>query len=163
MGAAEHLEQVRIWEKIYGKPKFGLRNFDPTQVKVCCAKCGKHRNKMSRHHKGAEFMFASCFPGWYAERYIQFDKKDCVRLCNHCHKRIEKLTEPLKFEFMRWLYRKKQEMRNPGGYPIRQEEVERFRLKIIARCERWLQGKRGRLPNHLQVEKNVEERRGTIT
>lgn len=154
MGAAEHLEQVRLWEKIYGKPKYGLRSFNPCDVRVCCAKCGKHKDKMSRHHKGSEFMFAIKFPGWYAERYIQFHSEDCVRLCNSCHRRIEKLTKPLKYEFLTWLNRKQHEMRN-GGYPIRQEEIERFRLKIVARCERWLAGKRGRLPKHLQPLKEI--------
>jgi hypothetical protein len=136
MGIEEHHAQVKEWERIYGKPSGGLRAFDPALVRVCCAKCGKIRKRMSRHHKGAEFMFACYFPDYYARRYIEFRREDCVRLCSTCHKKIERLTKPLKDQFKLLMSRRFQR------YP--KADIEIYRLQIVARCEHWLSGKRGR-------------------
>lgn len=141
MGQAEHLAQVREWERIYGKPKFGIRCFNPADVRVCCAKCGKVRRHMSRHHKGAEFMFALYFPDLYAPRYIQFHKDDCIRLCSTCHKAIERITKPLKKEAREWIIYKR-----VRGIVPSFNEIEFFRKRIVKRCEHWLAGKRGPIP-----------------
>jgi hypothetical protein len=139
VGIEEHHAQVKEWERKYGKPSNGLRQFNPMLIKVCCSKCGKLRKRMSRHHKGAEFMFALRFPDWYAARYIRFLPEDCVRLCSTCHKKIERLTKPLKNEFRDWY----NYMWCQGKIPTH-EQVEKFRKRIVARCEHWLSGKRGR-------------------
>lgn len=107
MSLANYQRQVLEWEKIYGKPRFGLCRFDPTELRVACAKCDEIRPKMSRHHKGSEFFFALILPELYAARYISFHKEDVARLCDKCHKNVEKYYEPLKLrmhiEYYDWL------------------------------------------------------------
>ena len=95
MSLAQHTAQIKEWEAKYGKPKFGLRRFDPTQLKICCAKCGHVRKHMSRHHIANDFMFAVLLPDLYAARYILFHADDVRRLCSNDHIRIHEYYAPI--------------------------------------------------------------------
>lgn len=81
-----YLAVVKEWERVYGKSRF--QRFDLTEARLCCAKCEKLKQKMSRHHIENDFFFAQMLPDDFARRYIEFHKEDCAKLCDDCHKDI---------------------------------------------------------------------------
>jgi hypothetical protein len=110
---------VKEWERIYGKPARAFR-YDPTELTVCCRKCGKLKKKMSRHHKGNDFFFAQMRPQDFAARYIEFRKEDTAKLCDGCHKLAHRLYKPLMEKVWWELY--------DGGQKIITKEW----------CEKWM-------------------------
>lgn len=143
-------QQVTEWEQEERKKKDGWWNIHSlgseaytlnlTSVRVrVCAKCGTIEGRIHRHHKGHEYLFARLLPSKYASRYVQFLDKDIVLLCdtNKCHLKIHKLYQPRLAEL--WPLLEKQDGR------ITYEQAERFRLKLIRCCNKWLkEKKRGR-------------------
>ena len=64
-----------------------IQPYNPTADFSCCIRCGSRR-KLSRHHKGNDFYFATLRPDLYAARYIQFRPEDIAKLCDRCHKLV---------------------------------------------------------------------------
>src|SRR5205807_873891 len=94
-----------------------------------CKKCSKHV-EVHPHHKGHEWLFAQLLPDIYTKRYLEYNKSDCVWLCNKCHLRIHKLYMP-RLEPL-WPLLARQNGR------ISVQQAEQFRQKLIRCCNTWL-------------------------
>jgi hypothetical protein len=138
----EYTAQVFAWEQKYGDKRGGHRKLDLARAKLrkSCAKCGKLRKRMHRHHKGHEYLFACLNEGAYAARYIEFNSEDVVVLCGRCHKAIHRrynyIIEQLKLAVVNW----KAEY---GLCPDEEQEVpegllEPYRKKLVETCDKWL-------------------------
>lgn len=95
MSLPEYKNQIAEWEKKYGKPKFGLRRYDPTTVSLCCVRCKHIKSHMSRHHIRSDFFFSMLLPDVFAPRYIQFHEDDVRKLCDNCHKKVHEFYKPI--------------------------------------------------------------------
>ena len=123
--------------------------YDPTKVKaqkrVGCQKCGSFW-KVSRHHKGHEYVFAQINENWYAKRYIEFHEEDVVPLCERCHLKIHRLYKPIMDEMNLWL-KECEPTRDPDSQDLKFKFVpglaslESYRKRLISKCDRWLQNK----------------------
>lgn len=147
MNKKEYFRLISIWEQRYGKPKFGAMRYDPATITTACKKCDKAQGKSARHHKANDFFFALWMPNVYAARYIEFRKEDVDRLCDHCHKRVERHSERLKQE----LY---------ADYNLHHEITvewcEEWRAKFLALYEAWLKKpdrKRKKKKSHLKAKR----------
>ena len=132
MNKQEYFAIVKEWEEHYNIPNRVFK-YDPTELKLCCEKCTRHKKKMSRHHKGNDFFFALWMPDEYAARYLEFRREDCAKLCDRCHRNIELYSVRLK----RRLYTEfhKQKMLNEI---ITKEWCELWRAKFIKLYTRWI-------------------------
>ena len=121
------------WRRRYGAPSTGT--FDPTNISVIriCGKCTASRVKMSRHHKGHEFLFACLMEEKYAPRYILFHSDDVVWLCNKCHIRAHVVIEKLVKEV--WKYYNTQMCLEE---PLEFDTLEKIRKRIVRATNRWL-------------------------
>lgn len=123
---------VKEWESAYG---CGLKsrayNYDLTEARLCCRKCGKLKVKMSRHHTGNDFFFAQMLPKYFAKDYIQFRKQDTEKLCAKCHKDAHRLYKPLMVEL--WI-----ELNEGGQQIITKDWCEKWMLKFRARFYVWV-------------------------
>ena len=124
MNKKEYFKLIAEWKLIYGTDS-ALRPFeyDPIGVRAACEKCWRIRAHMSRHHKNNLFFFALWQPDVYAKRYLEFNREECARLCDQCHKSCERYYEKLKQE----LYLEYQLIVDHDG------QVDRFW------CESWMQ------------------------
>lgn len=94
----EWKERVANWIRIYGREQPSVNsgcNLTMVTVVKKCAKCGKAKDKMQRHHIGSEMAFAKIMPEYYARRYVSFLPEDVVWLCSRHHKNVHVLYQPL--------------------------------------------------------------------
>jgi hypothetical protein len=117
-GLARYISIVKEWELLYGKNR--VFRFNLTEARLCCIKCGKHKEKMSRHHTGNDFFFAQMMPQHFAKRYIEFRKEDTAKLCDDCHRQAHHIYKPLLIQVWREL--------NAGGQRVITKEW----------CEKWM-------------------------
>lgn len=121
--------QVAEWREKYNVPRtaeIGRRSGDPTAVRILaasCAKCGS-KQRVHRHHKGHEYLFACLAPDIYAARYIEFRTEDIVALCRKHHLYIHKKYE--------------ESISIMHLYPLTPKRLEETRLKLVAICNKWL-------------------------
>lgn len=125
--------QYLQWKEIY-KVKPVEKSFNPTSITLFkqCAKCKKTKGRLTRHHKGHEYLFACIMPQFYAERYIQFHPDDINWLCSKCHKRIHHLYMPIVNEVSLYVN---------TTLVVDYHRLEQFRLRIIEYYEKWLSRK----------------------
>lgn len=134
---------IETWKRLYGTPEHGPFRYDPTELHVACAKCGKVKGKMSRHHKGNDFFFALYRPDLYAYRYMEFRKEDVVKLCNVCHRSVERYYDKLKKELYadynarHWRNEILTYTTTHLGPPS-QEWCETWRAKFVAMFDKWI-------------------------
>lgn len=120
------------WKQQYGvSDRRGAFRYDPSEVRASCAKCGKIKSKMGRHHKCNDFFFALWMPDIYAKRYVEFRKEDCVKLCNDCHRNIERYSKRLKEA----LYR---DFNIVGIENLTEEWAEKWRAQFGELFNRWI-------------------------
>jgi hypothetical protein len=133
----EWANKVGEWETKYGKPRVHSFNLASILVIKRCAKCGSARAKMSRHHKGHEFLFACLMEGSYASRYIEFHPDDVNWLCNRCHVRAHIIYQPILKKL--WQYVGEREyLEKPLEYDI----LETYRLALIRQYNHWIKYKK---------------------
>lgn len=126
------------WNRKYGQ-NISPNNINLTAivaVKRCC-KCGSIRKRMSRHHKGNEFLFACLLEKHYAPRYILFHPDDCDWLCDRCHIRAHVLYSSVVLNIYAYV-----QFRNERDLPIEFHRLERFRLQILAIYDKWIHFKK---------------------
>lgn len=135
MSYNEWKRQVAHWRAQYGYPAEKsdaiTHSYTPTKVKVWDKQCAKCNSvwKITRHHKGHEYIFAKIMEEKYAKRYIEFHPEDIVPLCERCHIKIHRMYESTLLELNNYL------LLHPK--PVF-EELEKFRLAMVRRCENWL-------------------------
>lgn len=134
-------ENVTRWRIKYCVPDPGTMVFDPTRIVVVrrCVKCNSVRSKMSRHHKGHEYLFAVLLEDRYAARYILFHPDDVVWLCDRCHRRAHVIYAKIVGEV--WAYVWECENNNKPLDPV---VLENFRQKILKTFNRWIAYKKKR-------------------
>lgn len=94
----EWKDRVETWIKIYGREQPNVKsgcNLTMVTVVKKCAKCGKSKERMQRHHIGSEMAFAKILPEYYARRYVSFLPEDIAWLCTRHHKNAHVLYRPL--------------------------------------------------------------------
>lgn len=133
-------ENVNYWRAKY-KYNDGNLSFDPARIVVVrrCVKCNSVRVKMSRHHKGHEYLFSVLMEARYAARYIQFHCDDVVWLCDRCHRRIHVIYAPVVQEV--WDYVTAQDY---AGKMLEYEVLETFRQRLLKTFNRWVAYKKKR-------------------
>lgn len=129
MNIKDWYKQIEEWKQKYGVTEQRHLKYDPTEIKLACAKCGKLKHRMSRHHKASDYMFAKLLPDIYAKRYIEFRKEDIDKLCNFHHKQWHKYIRP----FMSRFYKEKDRQKI-----ITEEWCEFWRAAILERYDKWL-------------------------
>lgn len=127
---------VDRWKAKY---EYKIRTFSPANIVVAkrCCKCGSIREKMHRHHKGHEYVFACLMEERYAARYIQFHPNDVDWLCFRCHKRAHTIYKRVMKAL--WDYVGLCERSN---MPLQYEALEEFRDAILAAYNRWIRYKK---------------------
>lgn len=136
----EWSETVERWKVKYGS-SVQLRTFNPTSIMVVkrCCKCSSVRAKMSRHHKGHEYLFAVLMEERYAARYIQFHPDDVDWLCNRCHVRAHVIYQKVLKEVYDYVY-----LCQDTGKPLQYEVLESFRQRLIKTYLKWVAYKKKR-------------------
>lgn len=122
---------TKQWEKEYGVTKSRAFNYDITEARLCCRRCGKLKKKMSRHHTGNDFFFAQMMPEHFAARYIQFRKEDTAKLCDDCHKLAHRMMKRYVAEI--W-----DELHEHGQKIITKEWCEAWMAKLRKEFEKWV-------------------------
>jgi hypothetical protein len=132
---SEHFKEwasnVEQWKATFGTPIV----FDITSVVVVkrCAKCGSARRRMSRHHKGHEYLLACILPDCFAARYCLFHPDDCAWLCNRCHVRIHVLYKEIVANIFAYIQYRQDQSLPPEVY-----RLEIFRKQMVAIFEKWV-------------------------
>jgi hypothetical protein len=122
---------VARWRLQYKLPlRFDLTTVDTFRK---CVKCGG-RKKLTRHHKGHEYVFATIAPDTYAKRYIEFRQEDIVLLCLKCHEKIHKKYNPVIGELF-------SDLNNMEVVHITEQFLEDYRSRLIKMCDIWLKRK----------------------
>ncbi len=134
----EWKERVDNWVKIYGREQQDILNgFDPTKIIAVklCAKCGKHKQRMSRHHIGSEMAFAKIRPDVYARRYVSFLSEDIVWLCKEHHERVHHIYKPLMRTLYEYAYQCqiRREIPNEHHLELIRQTIRKSFFKWIAR------------------------------
>lgn len=129
IGIERYYAIVKEWERLYGKSR--AFRFDLTEARLCCAKCSKHKQKMSRHHTGNDFFFAQMLPDAFAKRYIEFRKEDTAKLCDGCHKQAHHIYKPILAEL--WV-----ELNDGGQKIITKEWCEGWMGQFRAAFAKWV-------------------------
>ena len=128
---------VEEWKAIYGTSNSSSINtdFNISSIVVVkrCKKCGKIRKRVSRHHKGHEYLFACLLPDKYASRYILFHPDDVVWLCDKCHTRVHVVYQSIIKKLWRYI-----DNRYKCDQPIQPMVIESFRIRIVKACNVWL-------------------------
>lgn len=132
MSLARYRAQCLEWEETYGKPERGSFSWNPAETKTACAKCGKVKKKMNRHHICSDFIFALFRPDLYAKRYIEFRKEDTAKLCKNCHLQVERYYDPIKARM--W--------QSYSQQTCTEEWCEKWRAEFKKAFEKWLKPKR---------------------
>lgn len=144
MNIKEYAQVIDRWRKIYNVP-YTYEPYDPRRVKLVCMKCGRIKIKMGRHHKANDFFFALWKPELYAKRYIEFHPDDCDKLCNTCHRNIERYSAKLK----KALY---DDFNRIGGVlAITQEWCEEWKVKFRELYAKWI----SKVPRKRKRKKHV--------
>lgn len=120
IGMERYVAIILEWKKLYGVPERGPFRFDPTEARLCCFRCEKKKDKMSRHHTANDFFFAQMLPQFFAKRYVEFRREDTEKLCDACHKLAHRLYKPITAQV--W------------------SELNRGGQRVITRewCEKWM-------------------------
>lgn len=134
-------ENVTRWRIKYSVPDPGTMVFDPTRIVAVrrCAKCNSVRSKMSRHHKGHEYLFAVLLEDRFAARYILFHPDDVVWLCDRCHRRAHVIYSKLVGEVWEYVWECEAANKLPDYATL-----EGFRQKIVKTFNRWIAYKKRR-------------------
>jgi hypothetical protein len=135
MNIKQWYKQIEEWKIKYGVTEQRHQRYDPTEIKLACAKCGKLKHRMARHHKANDYFFANLLPDVYAKRYLEFRKEDIDKVCSNCHKRWHQYIRP----FMAKLYLEKD-----AQEVITKEWCEFWRSAILERYEKWVKQKEKR-------------------
>ena len=126
---------VARWRKLYPQA-YSSGGYNPAAVKLkICKKCDSLW-KLTRHHRGHEYLLAVIREDLYAERYIQFHHEDIVILCERCHQKIHKLYEPI----VMMLYVYVEDCTLKGILP-QQDKLEEYRKEMGRKCSEWLKRK----------------------
>lgn len=132
MSIERYFAIIKQWEKDYGNgAKARAFNYDITEARLCCRRCGKLKKKMSRHHTGNDFFFAQMLPEHFAARYIQFRKEDTAKLCDDCHKLAHRMMKRYMEEL--WI-----ELQREGQKIITKEWCEKWMNKMRKEFEKWV-------------------------
>lgn len=127
----QYIETIKIWKKLYGISERGPFRFDPTEARLCCFRCGKKKDKMSRHHTANDFFFAKMMPAIFARQYIEFRREDTEKLCDACHKLAHKLYKDITHQVWAEL--------NAGGQRIITEEwCKKWRIVYRLAFYNWI-------------------------
>ena len=130
----EYAATIEKWEKQFNVKVSYFSGIALSRPMLFCAKC-RQKRKLQRHHKGTEFFLACIRPDLYAVRYLEFRSGDITRICNKCH---EKIHDRYRFEGAEnglWFL-----IRNRYPKTIQPRELEKFRLKFVKVCDKWLAG-----------------------
>lgn len=151
MSIERYFAITKQWEKEYGVKSRSF-NYDITEARLCCLKCGKLKSKMSRHHTGNDFFFAQMMPQHFAARYIEFRKEDTAKLCDKCHKNAHRIYKPLLDEL--WA-----ELNKHGQRIITKEWCEKWMRKFRDRFNVWIKKpvrkKRRKRKSHSTTKREV--------
>src|SRR5882762_7553571 len=113
-------------------------NLTRVLIKVC-AKCGRNNRRLSRHHKGHEYLWACLLPEFYAKRYNEFRKEDVVSICQRpCHENIHKIFRRRLGKLGFW------ELLGDQGGVITHKQAEHYRLLLVQTTDEWLARRRRR-------------------
>ncbi len=123
--------QVEQWQQDESVIERSRVNVNVTFVLVRrCEYCGTTEGNITRHHKGHEYLWAKLLPSRYAKRYISFNKKDWIYLCERHHLKIHRLYEPRLHSL--WPLLNRQDGR------ITFKQCEGYRMKLIRCCDSWI-------------------------
>lgn len=150
----EYLQQIKLWRIKYNVVQTPS-SFDPTQWKVACRKCEKHRQTSHRHHMGNDLFFARMLPDVFAPRYIEFHPDDVAKLCDRCHKRIHAIYKPITKAV--WV-----ELNKHGQKVITEEWCRKWMTVYRAAFDAWVKVKpkkrRRRRKRRLTAKREVRKR-----
>lgn len=106
-------------------------SYNPANITLKCAVCGKVKAHIHRHHKACDFTFAIILPDVYAKRYLEFWPEDVDKICKQCHNKYHEYIKPQQNALIYWANSR---IKRDKKF---EAQVEAERLRFLELYERW--------------------------